>query len=377
MPAIDTGTGSTTNPSDSSSNLAATNASNNSSSNSSSEPNISESSQTVTTNTKSGIVYGMPEEINGQLLGKDYALNQQGNFMIAEIVPGSMNYNNSENIVNAWDFKPEIGKFNSILTKLLGDAGASPTYRGSSPYKFACVDFTASESVNNNYSESALQSANDMASSLVKEYAYMANGNMDNFTGMIKNNLNGMDKGLGDKLAGFANSFNSMTGAGDTISKLQKSSGTVGALMSGFRVDLPKIWKNTQNEKIYTLKIQLSSAVDDEQAMTDRILTPYAILLALASPRSNNSYLYQWPFVVSLKIKGIVNIPLGAITAMQITKPGEQGMVSHKAKMLSMTITLSIAPLYSTQFIVTEGSLPASMITVNDELKTVAEGFKG
>jgi len=333
-------------------------------------------SRTSTTNTKSGIIYGLPEAINGELLGQDYSLKQDKNFPIAEIIPGSMQYNNSENIVNAWDFKPEAGKFSTMLTKLLSDAGASPSYTGSSPFKFALVDFTASEAVNNNYSESALQSANDMASSLVKEYAYMANGNMNTFTDMLKNNLNGMNKGLGDKISSIASTFNNMTGAGDALQSLKNSSGTVGALMSGYRVDLPKIWKNTQNEKIYTLKIQLSSSVDNENAMIDRILVPYAILLGLSSPKSNSSYLYQWPFVVSLKIPGIVNIPLGAVTSMQITKPGEQGMMSHNAKMLSMTITLSIAPLYSTQFIVEEGSLPSAMLTVNDELKTVADGFK-
>jgi len=333
-------------------------------------------SQTATTNTRSGIIYGLPEMINGELLGQDYSLKQDKNFVIAEITPGTMQYNNSQNIVNAWDFKPAGGKFSSILTKLLSDAGASPSYTGSSPFKFALVDFTANEAINNNYSDSALQSANDVASSLVKEYAYMSNGNMDTFTNMLKNNLNGMNQGLGDKISNMASSINDMTGIGDGLKSLKSSSGTVGALMSGYRVDLPKIWKNTQNEKIYTLKIQLSSAVDKESEMIDRILVPYAILLGLASPLSNNSYLYQWPFVVSLKIPGIVHIPLGAVTSLQVTKPGEQGMMSHKAKMLSMTINISIASLYSTQFIVEEGSLPASMLTVNDELKTVADGFK-
>ena len=360
-------------PSNSSSNMGANSGG---SSGSSTDYPVSSNSQTTTTNTKSGVIYGLPEDINGELLGKDYALKQDKNFLIAEIIPGSMEYNQSQNIVNAWDFKPEVSRFNRILGKLLSDAGGSPSYVGSSPFKFAVVDFTASEAINNNYSESALQSANDMASSLVKEYAYMSNGNMDNFTNMIKNNLSGMNKDLGDSVNNMASSFNKMTGAGEKLTQLKNSSGVVGQLMSGYRVDLPKIWKNTQNEKIYTLKIQLSSAVDDAQAMTDRMLVPYAILLGLSSPISNSSYLYQWPFVVSLKIPGIVNIPLGAVTSLQVTKPGEQGMMSHKAKMLSMTITLSIAPLYSTQFIVEEGALPNAMLTVNDELKTVADGFK-
>jgi len=338
--------------------------------------NTNTKSQTSTINIKSGVIYGLPETINGELLGHDYSLKQDKNFIIAEITPGTMQYNNSQNIVNAWDFKPASGKFISILTKLLSDAGVSPNYTGASPFKFALVDFTANEAINNNYSDSALQSANDMASSLVKEYAYMSNGNMDTFTNMLKNNLNGMDKGLGNKISNIASTFNNLTGAGDALKSLKNSSGTVGALMSGYRVDLPKIWKNTQNEKIYTLKIQLSSAVDNENAMIDRMLVPYAILLGLSSPLSNKSYLYQWPFVVSLKIPGIVHIPLGAVTSLQITKPGEHGMMSHNAKMLSMTITLSIASLYSTQFIVEEGSLPSSMLTVNDELKTVADGFK-
>jgi len=361
----------------SSSNMS-TNASNQSKNagNTTSKFDTNTKSQTSTINIKSGVIYGLPETINGELLGHDYSLKQDKNFIIAEITPGTMQYNNSQNIVNAWDFKPASGKFISILTKLLSDAGVSPNYTGAPPFKFALVDFTANEAINNNYSDSALQSANDMASSLVKEYAYMSNGNMDTFTNMLKNNLNGMDKGLGDKISNIASTFNNLTGAGDVLKSLKNSSGTVGALMSGYRVDLPKIWKNTQNEKIYTLKIQLSSAVDNENAMIDRMLVPYAILLGLASPLSNKSYLYQWPFVVSLKIPGIVHIPLGAVTSLQITKPGEHGMMSHNAKMLSMTITLSIASLYSTQFIVEEGSLPSSMLTVNDELKTVADGFK-
>jgi len=331
--------------------------------------------QSTVVNTDSGIIYGLPENINTNLLGVDIDFDYINNFPILEIIPGKMEYNGSKTIVNAWDFIPEKDRFYKIINRILSDAGISTNKISGIPFRFATNGFSANESINSNYSESSLQGANDLVSTMVKDYAYMSNKNFDTFKSIVKGNLEGISPELQQTLSGIYNSINSSLGLEDKIRSISNNT-TVGGLLSGSRVDLPKIWKNSQNDKIYTIKITLSSSVDNIQALIDRVLIPYVILLTLSSPISNEKYLYQWPFVVSAKIKGIFNIPLGAITTMQIMKPGEHLHLSNKNKMLSITVTLSISSLYSTQFIVEgDGELPQAMLTVNDEVKTIAEGF--
>jgi hypothetical protein len=332
---------------------------------------------TVTNNTVSltgteGVVYGLPETFSSQLLDTDYAIDLSKNYPIAEFTPGKMQYNDSHNIVNAWDFVPQVSKFMANVNKVLSDAGASPSYMGQSPFKFACVDFQASEALNNNYSESSLQGVNDIASNLVKDYSYLANGNFDTFKDMISQNIDGISPDLRKQLSGlYSSTLGKFEGSARNIS----STSTIGQIMSGYRVDLPKVWKNSQSDKIYTLRIQLVCQVDNPQELIDRILTPYTMLLALSSPRANPSYLYKWPFLVEFKIPGIVHIPLGAITSVQVNKPGHNLFFSNNNKMLSINLSVTVAPLYSTQLLVENGSLPKSMMTVNDEIKTIAEGF--
>lgn len=328
--------------------------------------------------TRSDVVYGLPAQINGQILDKNYTLDDERNFIICEITPGAMKYDGySETIVNAWEFVAQGKEFvEETLVTLLQDAGISlsGSELSSAPYRFACMDFVQTESINNNYSDSALQNVNDIFSSLTKEYAYMSNGSLGDFGNMIKNNLNGIIGGSGDALASFTKGLDDSTGIVSKFQAAANSDSPLAGLLSGYRLDLPKIWKNTTNEKTYTLKIQLSCLADNVNAIRDRIIIPYAIILGMSSPISDRSYLYKWPYVIKLLIPGVCHIPLGAVINAQIMKPGDGKTLSHNGKFLTLTLQLTIQSLYSTQFIVQNGGqLPKAMLTVNDELKTLAD----
>lgn len=331
---------------------------------------------TISIPVRNDIIYGLPAQINGTLLDKDYTIVDSRNFIIAELTPGNMEYDGtSQNIVNAWNFVEKSDRFlQNAVIPILKHAGVNmegATIAGS-PFKFACMDFVQTESVNNNYSDSFLQGVNNIASEVVGGYAYMTNQNWNDFGKLIKNNLDGISNGLGDAMEGiYANS-----GTQGLIEGVRKSVGdsTLGGLMTGYRLDLPKIWKNTTNEKTYTLKWQLSCPADNVNAIRDKIIIPYTIALCMSSPISDRSYLYKWPYVVRLKIPGFVHLPLAAITNLQIVKPGDGKTLTHTGKYLSITLQATVQSLYSTQFIVESGGeVPEAMLTVNDEIKTLVE----
>ena len=194
--------------------------------------------------TRSDVVYGLPAQINGKILDKNYTLDDERNFIICEITPGAMKYDgHSETIVNAWEFVAQGKEFvEETLVTLLQDAGISlsGSELSSAPYRFACMDFVQTESINNNYSDSALQNVNDIFSSLTKEYAYMSNGSLGDFGNMLKNNLNGIVGGSGDALAGFVNQLDNSTGIVSKFQAAANSDSPLAGLLSGYRLDLPK-----------------------------------------------------------------------------------------------------------------------------------------
>jgi len=304
---------------------------------------------------------------------------------ILTIIPGDMQYNGSSSILNAWDFKPQVQEFNKQLGKVMQDLGVNPIPSiPQTGVKFFCQEITMTESVSNQYGDNTLSSINNIMTQLVGDYAYMSNGNWNTFTSMLENNLKAI-------LGNFANPIiSAASGAKNAFSKVYDSTkhalNKAGAkteqtesimkdLFSGYKADLPKIWKNSTNNKQLTVKISLYSTIDNNEALTDRVTVPYGIILLLSSPRSSKSYLYKWPFVVKAKLPGFADIQLGAITDVQITKGGTQGVKSYNEKYLAIDISLTITPLYNTQFIVSSGQIPKSMLTVNQELKMIHEYF--
>jgi len=342
--------------------------------------------QTVT-NTYSQVdtIYGLPEVGDGQFIGDmgafDPEVNQfNGYDKVLQLVPGDMVYNGSSSIINAWNFIPNVGEYQQYLASILSGAGVSG---GNIPstLKFYMSDISMTDAISNQYGDNILSSVNNMMNQLVGDYSYMSGGNFDTFKEMMSNNLKSM---LGQKagehvigmissLAGTGENFlKSLLGKGKNEALIEK--GTIlHDILSGYKIDLPKTWKNSTNTKQIGGTIRLMSAVDNPQAIIDRIIIPYAALLALASPRSTDKYLYKWPFVVHAKLPGYADIRLGVITDLSIQK-GADGVLSFDNKYLSMTINITIAPLYNTQFMV-KGAQPGDMLTVNQEIKQIVEYF--
>ena len=334
-------------------------------------------------------IYGMPEpqDPSSQVFDyQDYVYNYEENNYdrILTLIPGDMQYNGSSSILNAWDFKPQVSDFNKQLGRIMMDIG------GFSPIpsipqtgiKFYCQEITMTESISNQYGDNTLSSINNLTSSLVGDYAYMSNGNWGTFTSMLENNLKGMlgnmanpiISGISSGKSAFTSLYNSGKHAlQNNGANVKQSESLIKDLFSGYKVDLPKIWKNSTNGKQLTVKMSFFSTIDRVDALKERVTLPYALILLLSSPRSSKSYLYKWPFIVKAKLPGYFDVQLAAITDVQVTKGGSQNIRAYNNKYLAIDVSITLTPLYNTQFVAADGVLPKSMLTVNQELKMVDE----
>jgi len=347
---------------------------------------ISPSSRTVTNSyNQISSVYGTPEvgtnQFDGDLGSFSPGVNAQNGYdNVLQMVPGDMVYNNSTTIINAWNFVPNTGEFQQYLASILSSAGVSS---GGIPstLKFNLSEISVTDTISNQYGDNILSSVNNMMSQLVGDYSYMSGGNFDTFKTMMNNNLKSM---LGEKGAQNVNNMlSSIAGKGSDLLRSAMGKGKNEALvdknsvmhdiLSGYKIDLPKTWKNSTNSKQLGGTIKLVSTVDNTQSIIDRIIIPYAALLALSSPRSTNKYLYKWPFVVHATLPGYSDIRMGVVTDLSVQK-GTDGLLSFDNKYLSMSVNITINPLYNTQFMV-KGSQPGDMLTVNHEIKQIAQYF--
>jgi len=327
-------------------------------------------------------IYGTPDVGTGRFNGGygdvDPGLNKFNDYdHILHITPGDMMYNESSSILNAWNFVPKIGEFQSYLASVLGGAGISSAGIPGT-LKFYLADITCTDTVSSHYGDNILSNVNNMINQVVSDYSYMSNGDFETFKRMMSNNLKSM---LGDDLANkilsglhditqtAQNALKSVTGKDHLID----NDSIMHDLLSGYKIDLPKTWKNSSNTKQISGRIRLMTAVDNPQAIIDKIIIPYAALLVLASPRSTNKYLYKWPFVLHTQLPGYADIRLSVITDLQIQK-GVDEVLSYDNKYLAMDLVVTILPLYNTQFMV-RGSQPGDMLTVNHEIKHIAEYF--
>ncbi len=335
------------------------------------------------------IIYGMPEPQDPSSKIMEYGDNvydfETNNYdRVLTLVPGDMQYNGSTSILNAWDFKPQVSEFNKQLGRILMDVGGFNPIPSipQTGVKFYCQEITMTESISNQYGDNTLSSINNLTSSLVGDYAYMSNGNWSTFTSMLENNLKGMLGNMANPiisgLSAGKSAFSSLYHTGkhalqQSGANVKQSESIVKDLFSGYKVDLPKIWKNSTNAKQLTIKMSLFSTIDRNDALKERVVLPYAIILLLSSPRSSKSYLYKWPFIVKAKLPGYFDVQLAAITDVQVTKGGTQGIRVYNNKYLAIDVSITITPLYNTQFVAATGVLPKSMLTVNQELKMVDE----
>ena len=183
---------------------------------------------------------------------------------------------------------------------------------------FADCGNQTDDSFSNSTTQSQLLSQLNSLSDLGREISFIT-GIADANGTMVLNKL--LDGGLYtlDKATDFANTA---IGRGNLISNIISKARTI---LSGGRMLFPEIWADSSFSRSYSFRMKLISPSGDKLSVFLNILVPIYHLLALVLPRQSKGTPegYYSPFLVKAACKSLLNIDMGIITDLNLTKGGE------------------------------------------------------
>ena len=201
----------------------------------------------------------------------------------------------------------------------------------------------SSEDFGNDTRESSLISTINGYSDTIKEINYIMNyeggsaANLDdsnyaatlsNIQGVVDNFVNG--KGV-----------------------LQAILGNTSTILSGGKLVFPELWSDSSFDRSFSVNIKLRSPESDPLSIYLNIIVPFIHLMALTAPRDfegmNNSNGYVAPFLVRAFFRGILNIDMGIVTSLSVTRGGE-GNWSLDSLPTAVDVSLTIKDLYKSMY---------------------------
>lgn len=167
---------------------------------------------------------------------------------------------------------------------------------------------TCSESFDNRTKESEIQGAINSKMAGAREKA---------FDSMDGNYSGGAIAQAMSAAAGGAKAF-----FGGLTNQLGLTGLTAIATGSGM-IDIPKVWDDSSFSQNYSFRLQLRSPYGDPLSILQTNYVPLACLLAGALPRAIGSNAYTSPFLCRAYCKGMLSIPLGMITSLEVVRGGD------------------------------------------------------
>ena len=204
--------------------------------------------------------------------------------------------------------------------------------RDGSAFVSFIVDYqaTVSESFSNNSKPSDIAtSMNATASSFRNKTYNLAGGNIGE--GIGANTVEAIVGGIGDVLSGIVSSF-----------------GVPGLAAMGGKafIDMPEFWdSSTTSLPANNYNIQLRSPYGNSVSILTNIMVPLAMLLAGVTPRTTGRNSYTGPFLCKLWHKGRVQVQLGMITSMTITRGTGSVGWNIKDQPTGIDVSFSVANL--------------------------------
>jgi hypothetical protein len=147
-------------------------------------------------------------------------------------------------------------------------------------------------------------------------------------------------------LSGMYKSYTS--DAGLSMLAVQGKFGLLGALsglVQGVKIELPKIWSNTDYSSTLNLNIKLVSPSGDAASVQQYIKDPLEILLRAAAPVTFDGLTYGYPMIWNVNAYGIMHIKYGIINAINITRGGVETIYNKYEEPLNVDVRLVIVPI--------------------------------
>jgi hypothetical protein len=136
--------------------------------------------------------------------------------------------------------------------------------------------------------------------------------------------------------------------AGISMLAIQGKFGLLGALsglVQGVKIELPKVWSNTDYSSTLNLNIKLVSPSGDPDSIQQYIKDPLEILLRAAAPVTFDGLTYGYPMIWNVNAYGIMHIKYGIINAINITRGGVETIYNKYDEPLNVDVRLVIVPI--------------------------------
>ena len=219
----------------------------------------------------------------------------------------------------------------------------------------------ASEDFGNDTRESSLVSTINGYADNIKEVNY------------IMNYQNGEIGAMADSNGAFNAMRTTIQNTIDTFAKgkgvLQALLGNSTTILAGGKLVFPEMWGDSSFDRSFTVNIKLRSPDSDPLSIYLNIIVPFIHLIALTAPRNflDNSNGYISPFLVRAYFRGIMNIDLGIVTGLSVTRGGE-GNWSLDNLPTSVDVSLTIKDLYKSMYLADGGLKDAKFIGNDGEV---------
>lgn len=136
--------------------------------------------------------------------------------------------------------------------------------------------------------------------------------------------------------------------AGIAALKEQGQFGLLGALsglVQGVKIELPQVWQNADYTSSLNIMIKLISPSGDSESIRRYIKDPLEILLRATAPVTVDGLTYGYPMLWDVRAHGIMHLKLAAITAMTITRGGNDTVYNKYDEPLNVDVRLMITPI--------------------------------
>jgi len=195
----------------------------------------------------------------------------------------------------------------------------------------------SSESFSNATGESSLAQAINSAASMSNEIQFLL-GSVSGADGLMTKTKNFIDGALNQFMDKWQDTL------GDTVSA--RLNDAFKAVTKGGKMIFPKIWQDSSFSRSYSCSFKLSTPDADDFSWFMNIGVPLIHLVCLTAPRQLTTNSFQSPFLVRAYSKGFMNVDMGVISSLSITK-GDRCKWNLNGLPMEIDIGLEIEDLYS------------------------------
>lgn len=116
-------------------------------------------------------------------------------------------------------------------------------------------------------------------------------------------------------------------------------------MVQGVRISFPQSWKNSDYNSSMNIMLKLVSPSGDSESINRYIKEPLEVLLRAAAPVSYKGLMYGYPQIWQIKAHGIMKFKFASITAITITRGGNDTIFNKYEEPCNVDVRIMITPI--------------------------------